>query len=137
MRRKSGNGTASPQWIYLMVCFPTVFLWKVGISGKVGRRARQVSDKVFGIAVPVFAVWVPYAWHLEQFMHGIFYMANVRYGKGREWFLFPVAPFAFLIMLTAMAFWLAVAMFICLVAAWFLGGCPPEPVERLFRLFHL
>jgi hypothetical protein len=96
--RKSGNGTAARQWLYLYVNVPLVFLFKIGISGNYKRRAKQVANKGFGHTVPVFAVRVPFAFQCEQAMHRFFRLFNIRYGGSREWYLFPVAPLAILVM---------------------------------------
>lgn len=117
VKRKSGNGTAARQWLYLYVNIPLVILFKIGISGNYKRRAKQVSKKGFGQTVPVFAVRIPFAFQCEQAMHRSFRLFNIRYGGSREWYLFPVAPLAFIFMLFAWAMdWMVLVLFA--VVAW-------------------
>lgn len=98
MKRRTGNGTINAQWLYIFVNFPLLILVKIGISGNVGKRRKQVSDKVFGVAIPVWAVYIPFAYSTEQAMHGLFSWGNIRLnGFGKEWFILPVLPFAWII----------------------------------------
>jgi len=134
MKRRTGNGTNNRQWLYIMVNVPLFFLCKIGISGNKNRRAREVSEKVFGWAIPVFAVYIPFAFALEQSMHRLFGFANVRFGGSREWFLFPVAPVAAFIMFTVFLLeyllWFVAVLFVI----WLFSGMPQEPVQRVKQL---
>jgi len=134
--KTSGNGVIWPQFLYIMVSLPVPILCKIGISNKVSRRSDEVSKKVIGWAVPVFFVWLPFAFDLEQSLHRVFAFANVRFGGGKEWFWLPVAPFVAVVMLVFQLFWLLVAAFVALLLAWFAGGCPSEPIKAICRLFH-
>ncbi|MEK7255996.1 MAG: GIY-YIG nuclease family protein, partial [Bacteroidota bacterium] len=99
--RKSGNGVSRRQWLYLYINLPFLVLVKIGISGDYKRRAREVNEAAFGWTIPVFAVKIPFAWQCEQNMHRLFGIFNIRFGGSKEWFLFPVAPVAIVIMLAA------------------------------------
>lgn len=78
-----------------MVHFPFVWWCKIGITSRTAKaRAKQVDRAVFGRPVPVMAVWIPGAWHIEQDLHRRFSWLNCRYYRGdgsTEWFWFPAA----------------------------------------------
>ncbi|MBK8564797.1 MAG: GIY-YIG nuclease family protein [Saprospiraceae bacterium] len=119
-KRKSGNGTAARQWLYLYINVPFIFLFKIGISGNYKRRAKQVSQKGFGRTIPVFAVRVPFAFQCEQAMHRFFGLFNIRYGGSKEWYLFPVVPLAILVMVFVWALdWMVVVLGV-MIAWWWL-----------------
>lgn len=65
-QRRSGNHTSNPQWFYVLIHFPFFWVCKVGITGNLKRRTRQNSERVFGFWLPVAAIWIPYAFELEQ-----------------------------------------------------------------------
>ncbi|MCC6724872.1 MAG: hypothetical protein IT258_10205 [Saprospiraceae bacterium] len=121
--RKSGNGTSSRQWLYLYLNVPFIFLVKVGISGDYKRRAKRVAKHIIGWPVPIFAVRIPFAWQCEQAFHRFFRLMSIRYGGSREWYLFPVAPFAILVMLFAFAIdWLVLSSMVALAWWWLKNG---------------
>jgi hypothetical protein len=121
--RKSGNGTRNSQWLYLYLNFPLVFLVKIGISGNYKRRARQVAKQGFGKPIPVFAVKIPFAWDCEQAMHRWFSWFRVRYGGSKEWYWFPIAPLAMLVMLVALVVeWLVLCLLVVAILWWLKHG---------------
>lgn len=90
---KSGNHTKNPQWIYcgihmLFFVIPNPFVFKCGIGGSWMRRMDGISKSIPGFVLPVFLVWVPFAYQIEQWMHRQMRPINVPYfGSGRtEWF---------------------------------------------------
>lgn len=89
-----------PKFIYLMIAVPNIFLTKIGITSNIGRRKKQISDKIFGWAIPVWVVWIPWAFSVEQQLHGFFHKFNSRNKRrGKEWFwTFPVLPLAWIIL---------------------------------------
>jgi len=107
-KRTSGNGTLAPQWMYICIhivffVIPNPFVFKWGIAGKWDKRMTGISDSIPGYVVPVFLVWVPFAYHLEQAGHRVLKFINVKYlGSGkREWFLLPGLIVAIPVMLAA------------------------------------
>jgi hypothetical protein len=90
--------------LYLMIHVPFLVFWKIGITNtNVGasKRARSIDAEMFGFPFPVFFVPVPFAYHIEQWLHGMLKPLNVSFynGSGRtEWFWFPAAVFAFGVM---------------------------------------
>lgn len=132
--KTSGNGSIWPQFLYIMISLPVPILCKVGISNKVSRRSDEVSKKVVGWAVPVFVVWIPFCWHLEQSLHRVFAFANVRFGGGKEWFWIPILPFAVVVLAVFQIFWIAVAALIALFLCWIAADSPQEPLKAISRL---
>ena len=99
-RRDSKSG-----WLlYLMVHFPFIWWWKIGItSAAIGadKRAKQVDRAVIGFPVPVMVLFVPGAYYIEQDLHRLFEPLKCRFYKGdgsTEFFWFFVAPPVFLFM---------------------------------------
>lgn len=79
--------------VYVLIYFPQIWMVKIGYSGvSVGNRAKSVSKAVFGVALPVAVMALPFAWHIEQAMHDLFRGLYVNFYKGqghRETFIFP------------------------------------------------
>lgn len=104
--------------LYLFTNFPFFIFWKIGITGGTASgRARGLDRSVPGKPIRVFAIILPGAYHVEQWMHRKFAHSNVVWYKGdgrTEWFMFWIAPFAFLIML-------AIAIFEGGVLCWIAG----------------
>ncbi|MBI1224087.1 MAG: hypothetical protein GC192_02510 [Bacteroidetes bacterium] len=118
-KRKSGNGTSSRQWLYLYVNIPLIILVKLGVSGDFRRRAKQVGKKSIGWVVPIFAVKIPFAWHFEQSMHRFFRLFNVKYGGSKEWYFFPIIPFAITIMLLAFLLEWVILLMLFILLLWY------------------
>lgn len=121
MKKRSGNGTSSRQWLYMYVHFPLFFLVKLGISGNYKRRAKQVGNQTMGWAIPIFAVKIPFAWQCEQAMHWLFRWFSIRFFGSREWYVLPILPIALAIMALALILdWLVLSSIVVL-ALWWLG----------------
>ena len=89
--------------LYLMVNFPLVIYWKIGIGFDAWKRAKQVDRAVFGMPIPVMVLFIPGAYYVEQDLHRTFAALNTRYYNGdgsSEWFWFPVAPVVFALMVS-------------------------------------
>lgn len=90
--------------LYLMVHIPFVWWIKVGITNtNVGasKRARSIDAEMFGFPFPVFFVPVPFAYRIEQWIHGVLSPLNVRFygGSGKnEWFWLPGAVLPLVVM---------------------------------------
>lgn len=105
---KSGNHTTAPQWIYcgihmIFYIIPNPFVFKMGIGGSWMKRMKGISDSLPGFVLPVFLVWVPFAYQIEQWAHRQMKPLNVRYfGSGKtEWFFIPGILFAIPVMASA------------------------------------
>lgn len=102
------NNSKTGHILYLMVHFPFLWWWKIGITGKTAKsRAKQVDRAVFGWPVVVMVVPIPGAYLIEQDLHRRFAFLNCRYYRGdgsTEWFWFPVVAVVLPFML---AVWLA------------------------------
>ena len=90
---KSGNGTAAPQWLYILGNFPRFWVVKIGIAGNLLKRERQVDKSAPGWDGILFALWFPFAYHTEQWIHRKCEPLRVHFtGSGHtERFLFPAA----------------------------------------------
>ncbi len=92
------NRNGAKQWplgfgvLYLMVNLPLVIFVKIGITGVGARkRARQVDKAAPGVPIPIMIMILPFVYHIEQFLHGLFSMLQTRFYRGdghSEWFLF-------------------------------------------------
>lgn len=116
---KSGNHTKMPQWIYcgihmLFYVIPNPFVFKMGIGGSWMKRMKGISDSLPGFVLPVFLVWVPFAYQIEQWAHRQMKPLNVRYfGSGKtEWFFAPGILFAVPVMAAAFAVWVGFWFFV-------------------------
>lgn len=71
-----------------MINFPLIFLVKIGITGNLQRREKDISNTTFGIAVPFIPFYLYNAHGLEQWLHRVLAPLNVRLkgSGGTEWF---------------------------------------------------
>jgi len=90
-------------FIFFVIPNPLVFKW--GIAGKWDQRVYGISKSLPGFVFPLFIVWIPFAYHLEQAGHRVLKFINVPYfGSGkREWFLLPGLILAIPVMLAVFA----------------------------------
>lgn len=91
-------------WIlYLMVHFPAVIFWKIGITGRSATaRAADIDEAVWGCPIPVCIVVIPGAYGVEQWLHKVCGFMSVDFYKGdghTEWFWFPAVLIALPVML--------------------------------------
>ncbi len=90
------------KFIYLFINIPFFWKCKIGISRNVRSRRKIVSKSTPGYVLPIWVVYIPFAEHLEQQMHGFFKMFHSPFqsGSGKsEWFLtVPVLPLAWLLL---------------------------------------
>lgn len=104
-RKRSGNGTMAPQYIYVLYNKPYWWVTKIGITGYPDRRIRGIRehDDALGKDYYLFKVHLFGAYYLEQFLHKIFAPFRVPWkGSGRtERFLIIVVPIAFLLIYLA------------------------------------
>ena len=134
-RKKSGNGTKSRQWIYIFVNIPFVLLCKVGISGNVSKRRKEVSESTPGIAVPIFAMKIRNAYGVEQFIHHGFEFLNVPwFGSGKtEWFWIILAPFAIIIVIGAAMFRIMLYLIASLLLSMAFGAVTLDQIKMIAK----
>lgn len=138
MKKRSGNGTSASQFLYLLIYLPIPLFVKVGISGNVWQRVGFISESLPGFVVPLLWVKVPFAWQLEQALHGWLSWLSVPFiGSGRtEYFWLPavliVAPIM-LFLIVVKRLWL---FLLALFLSWVLAGMPQEPVKAITRFLH-
>ena len=92
-KRRSGNGTSNVQWLYVLGNFPFLWVVKIGIAGNLWKRERQVDRTAPGWDFVLFALYIPGAYQVEQWLHKICKPLRVSFrGSGHtERFLFPAA----------------------------------------------
>ena len=130
---KSGNGTAARQYIYCLVNIPFIFLFKIGITGNMRYRLRDINETTFGWCIPVFFCRIWGAYYLEQAL--LWVLGPLKWqmngSGGSEWRVLGIIalPIIFLALLIDRIFLFCVAMFV----AWMLTGHPMEPIEKAFK----
>lgn len=98
MMWRTGNNTPAPQWVYIgihifllfgFIPIPNPLLFKWGIGGSWLNRLKGVSGTIPGFVLPIFLVYIPFAWNIEQWGHRRLKFINVPYfGSGKtEWFV--------------------------------------------------
>lgn len=76
--------------VYLMWNIPFFMLNKFGISDTVGKRRKNVSETTPGIVFTFLSFELAFGLEVEQFVHRLYKLQNVRFwtGSGRtEWFV--------------------------------------------------
>ncbi len=102
--KRSGNGTSLPQWWYLKIFVPQIWRCKHGITGHLEKRRKDISDKMPGVARTVFAVWIPFAWQIEQAMHWVLSPLRINFrNSGRECYFILAAIPVFVVQLLLFA----------------------------------
>lgn len=117
--RTSGNGTWLPQIWYLQIFFPYIWRCKTGITSNLKKRTKAISDKMPGIAIPVFFVLMPFAWHCEQITHDLLKPLRICFkNSGKECYSILAAPLIVLIMLFFFALFCGFICFSAYAFAW-------------------
>lgn len=79
--------------LYLMVHFPLILVWKIGITGVgIGKRAKGIDIEMPGFPIPILFVPLPFVYQIEQALHDLCDPIKCDFYKGsghREWFWFP------------------------------------------------
>jgi hypothetical protein len=142
---KSGNGTSAAQTIYLLVNFPYVNRIKVGITGNLSARTKNITETTKGMAITVLALKMFWAWQIEKSIHNCLrkfgFHSPMESGSGKtEWHKLSAFPFAFFAIIgyffLTCAIVLSGGLLFMLLAFWFANGCPNEPVQALARLIN-
>ena len=127
-----------PGWWYFMVNFPLIVFGKSGITGgEVKKRAHQVDKAAPGIPIPIFAVYCPFHYELEQWSHRAFKSFSVSYYKGdghTEWFWSLVGVVIIPIMA---AIWIIEIWCICFLFALLVSQDQYAASSETTRLFVL
>lgn len=102
-----------------MINFPLIFLVKIGITGNLQRRKKNISDSTFGIAVPIIIFYLYNAHGLEQWLHRVLAPLNVRLrgSGGTEWFLVIGLVIALPILIIRQVFDFTVVIAVVLIAS--------------------
>ena len=111
---RTGNGTARTQWLYILWNFPFIWTVKIGISGDHKRRHKQVDKSAPGWDFIVYAVRIPFAYQVEQAVHGLMSWCRVGFwGSGhteRFWVIaaVPAVALSLVVFLLYQIFWVLV-----------------------------
>lgn len=115
--RKSGNGTIARQDLYLLVCWPYIFLYKIGISKDADDRAKQISKERHGTWHVVAVARIEFAYQIEQLLLALTIPFYWPFFGGKElrwgplWVLFIPLYWSLFILryLIIMSLWLGIA----------------------------
>lgn len=118
-RRARKRSKKRAQILYLMINFPLVFLVKIGITGNLQQRKKDISDTTIGIAVPVIAFYLYNAHGLEQWLHRVLAPLNIRLkgSGGTEWFLILALVIALPVLIIRQVFDFTVLIAVVMIAA--------------------
>lgn len=93
--KRTGNGSKSRQWLYILINIPLIWIVKIGITGNLSRRIRQIDRSAFGWDVPIFAVKIRFAYAVEQSIHRFCSGLRIRFhgsGKTERFFVLAALP---------------------------------------------
>lgn len=126
-RRRTGNGTTNRQWLYVFWNLPYFLVVKIGIGGDMWKRRRQVDKSAKGIDIPIWFIYIPFAYQLEQFIHSIMDFCHISgfggSGHTERFFIIAAIPaiiLSLLLFIFEYVFYLAAALLI----AWIVAGAP-------------
>lgn len=132
---KTGNNTLNRQYIYCLIHFPLIAIFKIGVTGNMRARLVEINKTTFGFCLPVFFCKVWAAFYIEQFILGLLRPLKFELSGsgGSEWRFFGIValPIILAAYLIDKMWLLFVSLFIC----WILAGCPHEVIKSLSRLF--
>lgn len=95
MSKRTGNGSKSRQWLYVLINIPLIWIVKIGITGNLSRRIRQIDRSAIGWDVPIFAVKIRFAYAVEQSIHRLCSGLRIRFhgsGKTERFFVLAALP---------------------------------------------
>lgn len=131
---KSGNGTASKQHLYILWHVPLIFLFKIGVTGNMRARLKEINETTFGYAVPIVFPRLWGAYYIEQFLLGILWPLKypLNGSGGSEWRILGIIALPIVVLFWAVQFlfWFLVALLII----WLCSGQPDEPIKAILRL---
>lgn len=108
-KRKTGNGTAAKQWLYIFWNIPFIWVVKIGISGNVKRRRHQVGKTSPGFDIPVWYIPIFFAYQIEQALHSGLDFLRVPWFKGsghtERFFIIAAIPAVILSLMVFLAEW--------------------------------
>lgn len=126
MKRSKPAPLFGIQILYLMLHVPCVWWVKIGITGQTAKkRASWIDKEMWGFPVPLFFVVIPYAYEVEQWLHEICGVLNVRFYKGSgcsEWFWLPAVLVAVPTMVVLFAIFILAALALALFAVYAIGN---------------
>lgn len=126
-RRRKPAPTEYGTVVYVMVNIPFFWWVKIGITKKsTGTRAKSIDKPMPGFPLPIFAVPLPFAYEVEQWLHDVLSPLSCRFYSGdgsSEWFWAPAVIFAIPVLIVL--FTLSTALFITIaffLVCWVFGA---------------
>jgi len=111
-KRRSGNHTWSPQWLYIYWNFPFVWIIKIGITGRsLKTRRKEVDRSAPGWDIPIFALYLYGAYYCEQTIHQACTLLKVGFwGSGRteRFHILALIPALFISIVWFIIYWAGV-----------------------------
>ncbi len=107
------------RYIYVLGNSRHLFRYKIGISDNVGRRTKEIEDRLSGDTFEIFAAKFFFSQKIETFMHFVYRPLHARmHGSGRtEWFwmFLPVTPTILLAIFWVLQ-WIIIPLFVSIAA---------------------
>lgn len=112
--------------VYVMVNIPFFWWVKIGISKKkTTTRAKSIDKPMPGFPLPIFAVPLPFAYQVEQWLHDVLRGLSFRFYSGdgsTEWFWLPAIlvaiPVLSVLFVLSLTFFFGIAF---ILACWIFG----------------
>lgn len=123
MKRRSGNGTAAKQFLYVFWNIPFVWVVKIGIAGDVAKRMKGVNKTSPGIDIPIWFIPIPFAYQLEQWLHRSLSFLQVPFwgsGHTERFFILAAVPailLSLIVFLLEWGFYLSFVLFVSYLIA--------------------
>lgn len=101
---------------------------KVGIGGDWRQRWRTVDRSADGWDIPIWLIYIPFAYPLEQFIHSMMSFAQVPFngsGHTERFFIIAAVP-AIVLSLFLFIFEYVFYLALALLFAYFVAGAPTQ-----------
>lgn len=133
-KKRTGNNTANRQYLYLLMNVPLFFLFKIGVTGDMANRKREIDETTIGKTVVLFAGRIWAAYYIEQFLLGITFpfRFSLNGSGGSEWRLLGILVLPLMwICLLIDRFWY---VFVLTALCWWEFGRGFLPLEKIVTI---
>lgn len=118
----------------MLMNVPLLFLFKIGVTGHMESRKREIDETTFGKTVVVFAKRIWAAYYIEQFLLGITFPFRfaLKGSGGSEWRLLGVLvlPFMWFFLFVDRFWYLPILFILC----WWEFGRDILPFEKIITV---
>lgn len=126
MKRRKQHPPEYGTVVYVMVNIPFFWWVKIGITKRsTGHRAKGIDKPMPGFPLPIFAVPLPFAYQVEQWLHDVLRGLSFRFYSGdgsTEWFWLPAIlvaiPVLSVLFVLSLTFFFGIAF---ILACWIFG----------------